>query len=613
MGILCSSVDKNGDDDPSENKSQNQIISEHPHRLQILPRFSRSQKPTSNMTPEQYSHLREKLVKEERDQDFDAECSRNPLEIERRAAQIVRDIRKYDRETSFENSSPDSKGGPQAEHFLGNVEQINKSKLFKVAKRMPKGAHLHIHFNSCLPAEFLIKQARKIPAMYIRSTLPLTKTAPENFENSRVSFMVMTEHAATHERQKDGSERYVGTGDIFSPRYTSNTWMRYSEFQDKFDRNRNIQKPSVLPNDTTWTEYWLIRKMQISEKEAHGVNQTGRGIWEKFNHRTQMMKGLFAYDSAYRNYTRECIRDFVADNIQYAEIRPNFMATNTLKSDDGKENIDNDGIMGIIREELHATMRELKAKRQYFGGMKVIYCTPRSFDKKEVKSQLDDCISLKKKHGNLLCGFDLVGHEEMGNQLSNFIAEFLSFRRQCVEEKLDLPFLFHCGETLEVGGEIDGNLYDAILLGSKRIGHGYALARHPHLMEKFKKQGIAIESCPISNEVLGLTPNIAGHNLPVLLANKVPCTINSDNATFYRSSLSHDFYQVMIGSESMSLFGWKQLAKWSLEHSCMEPDLKAEVTAMWEEKWEDFCHWIVEEHENDKELKAWVRKQDDKL
>jgi adenosine deaminase CECR1 len=136
-------------------------------------------------------------------------------------------------------------------------------------------------------------------------------------------------------------------------------------------------------------------------------------------------------------------------------------------------------------------------------------------------------------------GFDLVGHEEMGNELHNFIPEFLQFQKDCRGRSkpgrpFEIPFLFHCGETLSVGGKVDGNLYDAILLNSKRIGHGYALARHPFLMKYFKEKNIAIESCPISNEILGLTPAIAGHNLPILLANDVPCTINSDNATFYR-------------------------------------------------------------------------------
>lgn len=116
------------------------------------------------------------------------------------------------------------------------------------------------------------------------------------------------------------------------------------------------------------------------------------------------MKGLFAYESAYKNYTRACIRDFVEDNIQYAEIRPNFMATNTLKSDDGKYNIDNDGIMTIIRDELARTMDELAVEEKYFGGMKVIYCTPRSFNNKAVENSLEDCIFLKKKYGDLMCG-----------------------------------------------------------------------------------------------------------------------------------------------------------------------------------------------------------------
>lgn len=122
----------------------------------------------------------------------------------------------------------------------------------------------------------------------------------------------------------------------------------------------------------------------------------------------------------------------------------------------------------------------------------------------------------------------------MGQQLRDFVPEFLDFQKSCRDEKVDIPFLFHCGETLGVGDKVDGNLYDAILLNSKRIGHGYSIAHHPHLMEIFKEKNIAVEACPISNEILGLTSIIAGHHLPILLANNVPCTINSDNATFYK-------------------------------------------------------------------------------
>ncbi|CAD6439791.1 b412b1f9-ccf0-446c-a8d7-81504a189034 [Sclerotinia trifoliorum] len=552
-------------------------------------------------TPEDYDKALQSLQLAERRTAFDAEAEAKSSETEKRAARIVQRIRDYDWDETY-GRPVDAKGlatgkRTQGEHFLGNLDLINGTELMKIAKRMPKGAHLHIHFNSCLPAQFLIEQARTIDAMYIRSTLPLT--SPGNYAASRISFMVMTLHEATHVKSEE-KEINVPLGNVMDGDYVSNRWMLYKEFQKGFNFVDENGRELI---GTAGAEEWLQRKMQISEEEAHDCSQTGRGIWEKFNYRTQMMKGLFAYESAFRNYTRECIHDFVSDNIQYAEIRPNFMATNSLKSDDGTKTIGNEGILNIIDEELHRTMQEIRndENKLYFGGMKVIYCTPRSFDRGQIEVALDECIDLKKKYQKLLCGFDLVGHEEMGNELRHFVPEFLAFRRKCRDQKLDIPFLFHCGETLSVGGKVDGNLFDAILLNAKRIGHGYAVARHPILMQIFKEKNIAIESCPISNEVLGLTPNIAGHNLPILLANDVPCTINSDNATFYRSSLSHDFYQVMIGSESMSLYGWKQLAKWSLEHSCMDAEERKDVTKEWTTRWKDYCQWIVDEY-------SWVNR-----
>ncbi|KAH8600425.1 hypothetical protein B0O99DRAFT_610663 [Bisporella sp. PMI_857] len=513
---------------------------------------------------ETYYSAREKLLSEERERAFDA-AVRNANDIEQQAADIIKKLRIYDWEKTFSAESNASSTGKRVEerHFLGSVDLINQTQLIRVAKKMPKGSHLHIHFNSCLPAEFLIRQARDVDAMYIRSSLPLISS--ENMAQSRISFMVMTLGEATH---PNGSE----------------------SFHTQFSYRK--EDGSVLQG-TVAAEEWLVSKMHISEQEVHHTLHNGLDIWENFSYRTQMMKGLFAYESAYRNYTRACIEDFIKDNIQYAEIRPNFMASNSLKSDDGTRIIKNEGIMAIIQEELTKTKAKLRSEGKYFGGMKVIYCAPRSFHSGEVKAALDECIELKQKYPDLLCGFDLVGHEEKGNELRHFVPEFLDFRKKCDSLNLDVPFLFHCGETLQVGGKIDGNLYDAILLKSKRIGHGYALARHPLLMEIFKEKNIAVESCPISNEVLGLTSSGAGHNLPILLANNVPVCINSDNATYYRSSLSHDFYQVMVSSEAMTLLGWKQLAKWSLEHSCMTHEELEDVTAQWERSWVIMGDWTA--------------------
>jgi adenosine deaminase CECR1 len=49
----------------------------------------------------------------------------------------------------------------------------------------------------------------------------------------------------------------------------------------------------------------------------------------------------------------------------------------------------------------------------------------------------------------------------------------LQFRERQKTEGVDIPFILHAGETLGDGTAADMNVYDAILLGTKRIGHGY--------------------------------------------------------------------------------------------------------------------------------------------
>ena len=126
--------------------------------------------------------------------------------------------------------------------------------------------------------------------------------------------------------------------------------------------------------------------------------------WEKFNGRTRMMKGLFNYETAYRRYTRLCLEDFMRDNLQYAEVRPNFMTSNQLWHDDGSGTIDNWGIMDIIIDEVKKFKVDKARQGLYFAGLKVIYCTPRSFDPEKVRMALDECIGFKKKWPEWIAG-----------------------------------------------------------------------------------------------------------------------------------------------------------------------------------------------------------------
>jgi hypothetical protein len=72
-------------------------------------------------------------------------------------------------------------------------------------------------------------------------------------------------------------------------------------------------------------------------------------------------------------------------------------------------------------------------------------------------------------------GFDLAGNETKLRPLIDFVEALLYFCKLLAEEGLELPLVFHAGETLGDGDLPDNNVYyDAtgILLGAKRVGHG---------------------------------------------------------------------------------------------------------------------------------------------
>lgn len=184
----------------------------------------------------------------------------------------------------------------------------------------------------------------------------------------------------------------------------------------------------------------------------------------------------------------------------------------------------------------------------------------------------------------------MVGQEELGRPLKDFIPQLLSV-------PADIDFYFHAGETNWYGAAVDENLIDAVLLGTKRIGHGFALTKHPLVLQALKERNIPVEINPISNQVLQLITDYRNHPCSHLFSDNFTVVISSDDPSFWRATpLSHDFYIAFLGIASahadMRLL--KKLAINSLVYSALNKKQQEVALQKWQLKWDEFIEKIIE-------------------
>ncbi len=193
---------------------------------------------------------------------FEFGCAEKATAAEKAADKILQRIKEQDMSV-YQKASPrtDSLGQSHArfygDHFLSNVELIEKTRLFSLCKAMPKGAHLHIHFNANLHPNFLLSIASKMDRMYIWSSMPLTEKAA--LDKCRIQFSILSEPSL-----KEKNPGPPGSADVFTPGYSSG-WMSFKLFRAAF--------PKYWGN----VDNWLQNKLVFHEEETHNPLQTAAG------------------------------------------------------------------------------------------------------------------------------------------------------------------------------------------------------------------------------------------------------------------------------------------------------------------------------------------------
>ncbi|KAG2157483.1 Metallo-dependent hydrolase [Suillus clintonianus] len=456
--------------------------------------------------------------------------------------------------------------------FLNAKDIILKTELFKIVSKMPKGGLLHVHQNASVEARVLLDLALGHPAIHIRTS----KSGPLNASSLETVLPDIRPIPVELYPSADA----IGITDAS---YT-NGWVPIKRARELFD-------PAL--GGPTGFDKWVLSAFMINPSDAFETYNTPTKIWMKFASTFHVTDPIIRFVPIQKEYLRMSIRSSIDDGISYMELRTNFY-TNYILAEDAKTKLDLRELLLIFREVSDEIKAEMKAKgrEDEFAGLKIIYNTLRMVSPDQLAVALDQCSQLKQEFPDLIAGFDLVGHEDGAEckPLIDYAEQLLNF----AEQHPDIPFIFHAGETLGDGNAADMNLYDAILLGTRRIGHGFSLAKHPKLMEICREKKIAIEVCPISNEVLRLTSSMLMHPLPIIMNQGIPVVLSSDDPAMFNSmGLSFDFFQVLVASELTGLLALGEMARDSITYSMLDEESKKAAMDAWQRRWTKFIEEVA--------------------
>ena len=194
-------------------------------------------------------------------------------------------------------------------------------------------------------------------------------------------------------------------------------------------------------------------------------------------------------------------------------------------------------------------------------------------------------ISLEKKYPELVKGFDLVAEEDNGNTTYHFMKCWAMRDSLTKVYGVDMPLCLHDGES---NSQSVQNMYDALLLKSKRIGHGYNIMNFPAAMELAKKQDVCIEVNPLSNQILGYVKDLRLHPASLMLRHGIQCSISSDDPSIFNyQGLSYDYWYAFMAWE-LTLKDLKKLVYNSIDYSSLNPNEKRKARTYLDTQWDAF-------------------------
>lgn len=250
--------------------------------------------------------------------------------------------------------------------------------------------------------------------------------------------------------------------------------------------------------------------------------------------------------------TREAVEDAAKDNIRYLELRFTPVALSRAEG-----------------FPLHDVMDwVLTSAREAAKNSNIKVGLIASVNRHESPELAEQVVWLAAEHmKDGMVGIDLAGNE----------AEFKSapFRDIFKEAKQSgLHVTIHAGEW----GPAE-NVRDALVnFDAERVGHGVRVMEDENIVALAKERGVTFEVCVTSNYQSGVVKSLPQHPLPRMMAAGLHVTVNTDDPSVSRITLSHE-YQHVCEDMKVSFDALRQSVLQAVQASFTTQDEKTKLVA----------------------------------
>ncbi|KAK3903002.1 adenosine deaminase CECR1-A [Staphylotrichum tortipilum] len=450
------------------------------------------------------------------------------------------------------------------------VNTKETAKSWHIIYRLPKGTLLRAHCHALVDLDFLIETALATPGMHLCSPANQLVTAEERREAKlRIRFR---------------SKANFHASSPWTPDYKPGAFVPLTAAADAFPEGG---------------------------REGFIAWLGGRCSMDALKLVSELVDGMIYYEPIWRAFLQCLMANLADEGVRWLELR---LSSRLVYYREGSEtpDPDHDHVCHAIDEE--AAKFKATNRGEVFWGLRIIWpsiCGGQ--DPRSIIEDADDCIATKLAWPHLVAGYDIRSSESPSGTLATRLPELFWFRKQCALEGITIPFFFHAADC--PGGDglaDDDNLFDALLLGARRIANAPSLPQHPRLIEAIKDKRILVEgtSC--------VTPGgNACSPLPELLARGVSCVLSDDKfgilSVGASSRMTDVFWHAFqtwstadlatLGSMAENSVRWaafedQDAETWvrDIRAASMGGGVKAARLQQWAVEWERFCLWVVTEH-----------------